>query len=129
MARRLVHQLRIYEIFEHNEAAFHDRFRDHAWRIMQHHGFRVLGFWVARTDTRTEFVYLLEWPDQTTMRAAWADFLADPEWVAIKRRTNAAHGDLVGEVEERVLEATPYSPWKDPPRVDDPPGTARPPVG
>ena len=26
----MIHQLRIYEIFEHNKAAFHDRFRDHA---------------------------------------------------------------------------------------------------
>jgi hypothetical protein len=25
----MIHQLRIYEIFEHNKAAFHERFRDH----------------------------------------------------------------------------------------------------
>ena len=30
----MIHQLRIYEIFEHNKAAFHARFRDHATRIM-----------------------------------------------------------------------------------------------
>ena len=29
-----VHQLRIYEIFESNKSAFHQRFRDHATRIM-----------------------------------------------------------------------------------------------
>jgi hypothetical protein len=31
----MIHQLRIYEIFEPNKAAFHARFRDHAARIMQ----------------------------------------------------------------------------------------------
>ena len=32
----MIHQLRIYEIFEHNKAAFHQRFRDHAARIIAH---------------------------------------------------------------------------------------------
>jgi kynureninase len=113
MAQRPVHQLRIYEIFEHNKAAFHLRFRDHAWRIMKGYGFTVLGFREARTAARTEFVYLLEWPDEATMRTAWSSFMADREWAEIKRRTKAAHGDLVGAIEERVLEGTPYSPWKD----------------
>jgi len=31
----MVQQLRIYEIFEKNKAAFHARFRDSAARIMQ----------------------------------------------------------------------------------------------
>ena len=38
----MIHQLRIYEIFEHNKAAFHDRFRDHAARIMQTSGFEII---------------------------------------------------------------------------------------
>jgi hypothetical protein len=33
-AADVVHQLRIYEIFDHNKQAFHDRFRNHAMRIM-----------------------------------------------------------------------------------------------
>ncbi len=37
------------------------------------------------------------------MRAAWAAFLADAEWQAIKRATNAEHGDLVGAIEEHGL--------------------------
>jgi hypothetical protein len=31
----MIQQLRIYEIFENNKAAFHARFRDHAARIMR----------------------------------------------------------------------------------------------
>ena len=37
-----VHQLRIYEIFEHNKQAFHDRFRDHAMRIMKKYDFNII---------------------------------------------------------------------------------------
>src|SRR5262245_8002785 len=108
--KSMIHQLRIYEIFEHNKAAFHARFRDHAARIMRRHGFEVVGMWEARTDRRTEFLYVLAWPDEPTKRAAWARFMADEEWKEIKRVTSAQHGDLVGAQEDRLLVPTDYSP-------------------
>ena len=106
----MIHQLRIYEIFEHNKTAFHNRFRDHAARIMRTYSFDILAMWETKTDQRTEFVYLLAWPDERTMRDTWARFMADKEWKEIKRVTGAQHGDLVGAVEERVLTLTDYSP-------------------
>jgi heme-degrading monooxygenase HmoA len=106
----MIHQLRIYEIFEHNKTAFHDRFRDHAARIMRTYGFDIIAMWETQTQDRTEFVYLLTWPDQPTMRSAWASFMADEEWKEIKRVTSAQHGDLVGTIEDRLLLPTSYSP-------------------
>jgi signal transduction histidine kinase len=106
----MIHQLRIYEIFEHNKSAFHDRFRDHAVRIMKTYNFHILGMWEAQTESRTEFLYLLVWPDEPTMQAAWAQFMADEEWKEIKRLTREEHGDLVGEIESRVLMPATYSP-------------------
>jgi heme-degrading monooxygenase HmoA len=106
----MIHQLRIYEIFEHNKQAFHERFRDHAARIMRRYGFRIVSMWEAKTERRTEFVYLLEWPDEEAKRDAWARFMADEEWKEIKRVTSAKHGDLVGAIEERILAPTAYSP-------------------
>jgi len=106
----VIHQLRIYEIFERNKAAFHARFRDHAGRIMRRYGFDIVAVWETRTPRRTEFVYLLAWPDEETKTAAWAKFMADEEWTAIKRTTGAVHGDLVGEIEDRVLFPTEYAP-------------------
>jgi NIPSNAP len=108
----VVHQLRIYEIFEGNKAAFHERFRDHAMRIMAKYDFRIVAMWESKFDGRTEFVYLLEWPDQATMRDRWEKFMADEEWAEIKRVTGAKHGDLVGAIEDRTLELTNYSPGK-----------------
>jgi heme-degrading monooxygenase HmoA len=99
----MVHQLRIYEIFEHNKAAFQARFRDHAARLMRGYGFTIAAMWESRGEERTEFVYLLAWPDEATMRQAWAAFLADAEWVEIKRVTREQHGDLVGAISDRVL--------------------------
>src|SRR5206468_4723687 len=106
----VIHQLRIYELFEHNKVAFHDRFRDHAARIMRTYGFDIVAMWETQTGGRTEFVYLLAWPDEHTMRSAWAKFMADDEWKEIKRVTSGQHGDLVGAIEDRVLVPTNYTP-------------------
>lgn len=106
----MIHQLRIYEIFEHNKAAFHARFRDHAARLMKGYGFEIKAMWEARTDKRTEFVYILAWPDEATMKARWAAFMADEEWKRIKKETSAASGPMVGEIAERVLRLADYSP-------------------
>jgi NIPSNAP. len=105
-----VQQLRIYEIFEPNKAAFHARFRDDATRIMQRHGFRIVSMWEAKSAEKTEFVYLLDWPDEQTMKAAWTAFMADPEWAEIKRLTSARHGQMVGQIQDRTLRLTDYSP-------------------
>ena len=105
-----VHQLRIYEIFDHNKQAFHDRFRDHAMRIMKKYDFNIVAMWEAKNGARTEFVYLLKWPDEATMKDRWAKFMADQEWAAIKKETAAKHGQLVGEIQDRTLNLTAYSP-------------------
>lgn len=105
-----LNQLRIYEIFEENKQAFHDRFRDHAMRIMESHGFEFLALWETRSDQRTEFVYLLTWPDHETMEGAWEAFMEDQEWKDIKQVTGAEHGTMVGEISDRVLVVTDYSP-------------------
>jgi hypothetical protein len=106
----MIYQLRIYEIFEHNKVAFHERFRDHAARIMRKYSFNIVAMWEAKRDRRTEFVYLLAWPDETAKSAAWAKFMADEEWKEIKRVTSAKYGDLVGAINDRELVLTGYSP-------------------
>jgi heme-degrading monooxygenase HmoA len=106
----MIQQLRIYEIFEKNKAQFHARFRDHAARIMRRHGFRIVAMWETKFKDRTEFAYVLEWPDEATKTAQWAAFMADAEWSEIKRVTHAEHGLMVGEIEDRLLMPVDYSP-------------------
>jgi hypothetical protein len=108
--RTPIHQLRIYEIFEGNKQAFHARFRDHAIRIMAKYDFKIVAIWETRTGDRTEFVYLLEWPDKETMTDRWAKFMADQEWANIKKETAKVHGRLVGDIQDRVLQLNDYSP-------------------
>ncbi|KQZ69341.1 NIPSNAP family containing protein [Sphingopyxis sp. Root214] len=109
-ARAPLQQLRIYEIPHANEGAFHDRFRDHALRIMARHGFAVRSIWRSEHQDKVEFVYLLDWPDAAAMKAAWDAFMADPEWIAIKKETGARHGRFVDAIADRTLEPLAWSP-------------------
>jgi len=108
--QNVIHQLRIYEIFDANKKAFHVRFRDHAMRIMAKYDFKIVATWESKKDNRTEFVYLLEWPDKETMTDRWKKFLQDQEWIKIKKETGEINGPLVGEIQDRTLYLTDYSP-------------------
>jgi NIPSNAP protein len=100
--QNVIHQLRIYEIFDGNKKAFHDRFRDHAMRIMAKYDFNLIATWETKKGNRTEFVYLLEWPNKETMTDRWTKFMQDQE----------LYGPLVGEIQDRALYLTDYSPHK-----------------
>jgi NIPSNAP len=110
--QNVIHQLRIYEIFDNNKKAFHDRFRDHAMRIMAKYEFKIVATWESKKDNRTEFIYLLEWPDKETMTDRREKFLRDQEWIKIKKETGEINGPLVGEIQDRTLYLTDYSPRK-----------------
>lgn len=105
-----VYQLRIYEIFEKNKDHFHERFRDHAMRIMKKYNFKIVSIYESKSDQKTEFVYFLEWPDQNTMKQAWEGFKADKEWIEVKKQYTAKYGDVIGTIEDRVLAKADYSP-------------------
>jgi len=61
-----------------------------------------------------EFVYLLRWKDRDTQVSAWKNFLANAEWIEIKRATSAKWGDLVDDVQDRSLDMLPYTPKSSP---------------
>jgi len=111
-----IHQLRVYEMVDRHKDAFNRRFREHALRIMRRHGFTIVATWESLSAAgRTEFVYLLQWPDIAAKDKAWAAFMADEEWSAIKRESvRTLDGPIMGEIlEDKTLELTDYSPRRD----------------
>jgi len=107
-----IHQLRIYVIPKENLQVFHDRFRDHAHRIMKKYGFDIVAIWESNNNNKVEFIYLLEWKDKKTMEDSWKNFMADQEWKNIKEETSKIHGTFVENIEDRTLIITDYSPQK-----------------
>jgi len=54
---------------------------------MKKYGFTIVVIWESEFREKTEFVYLLEWKDEHTMKMGWEGFMADKEWKEIKART------------------------------------------
>lgn len=105
-----IQQLRIYEIDRRNKDAFHQRFQDHALRIMKRHGFKIIDAWESDSGEKVQFIYLLAWSDKSTMDLRWREFLADQEWIDIKKQTAAESGELVRETNGYPLTRVSYSP-------------------
>lgn len=105
-----IHQLRIYTIPKANRDVFHERFKDHALRIMKKYGFPIVAIWESTSLDKVEFIYVLEWKDQQTMEEAWKGFMSDQEWKAIKKLTADLHGVYVDAIEDRTMLLTDYSP-------------------
>jgi hypothetical protein len=105
-----VYELRIYKLNPANKQHFHDRFRDQCMPIMKRYGFDIVFTSETVSIGAPEFVYFLRWPSDEVRAKAWKAFLADPEWVAIKKSTAAKYGDLVEDVQDRQLQLTPYTP-------------------
>lgn len=105
-----IQQLRIYEVNRDNRDNFHERFQDHALRIMKRHDFNVVDMWESDTGAKLQFVYILAWPNQAVMESRWKSFLADQEWIDIKRHTATAHGELVKAANGQPLVRVSYSP-------------------
>ena len=79
-------------------------------RIMAKYDFQIIATWESKKDKRTEFVYLIEWPDRETMADRWEKFLRDEECIKIRKETGEMYGPLVGEIQDRTLYLTDYSP-------------------
>jgi hypothetical protein len=107
-----IHQLRIYQIPKKNRANFHKRFSEHALRIMKKYGFTIVATWESEYKEKIDFVYLLEWKNEDSMKMAWNNFMADQEWKDIKAQTSKTYGTFVDNIEDRTLNLTRYSPQK-----------------
>lgn len=105
-----VYQLRIYKLHAGNEQHFHERFSEQCMPIMRRYGFDIVFTSQSGDIGHEEFVYLLRWKNRETQVSAWKNFLADPEWIGIKKTTAAKWGDLVDDVQDRSLDMLPYTP-------------------
>lgn len=78
-------------------------------RIMKSYGFTIKAMWYSETDGKTEFVYILEWPDIAMLQKQWAAFMEDDEWEEIKRKSREEHGEMVLlKVKDQILVPTTW---------------------
>jgi len=102
-------ELRTYYAEEGKLDALNDRFKDHTAGLFTRHGMVNVGYWVPLENPERKLIYLLSYPDLAAREISWKGFLADPDWIAAAKASEAA-GKLVSKIESRFLTLTDFSP-------------------
>jgi len=87
----------------------HARFRNHTMALFKKHGIENIGYFVPVENTNNALVYLLAYPNREARDASWKAFMADPDWKAA-HKASEANGKLVAKIEQIFLQTTDFSP-------------------
>jgi hypothetical protein len=104
-----VYEMRIYYAAPGKLDDLNKRFRDHTLRLFEKHGIENIGYWTPIDNTNNALIYVLAHASRDAAKKSWADFLADPDWKAAAKASEA-NGKLVSKLESRFMQATDYSP-------------------
>ncbi len=106
------YELRTYYAAPNKLDELHTRFRDHTCKLFEKHDIQNIGYWVPLENTENKLIYLLAYPSREAHDKSWKDFMADPDWKAAYKASEA-NGPLVKKVEAIFTQATDYSPEDD----------------
>src|SRR5262245_35331634 len=104
-----VYEMRIYYAAPGKLDALNARFREHTCKLFEKHGMANIGYWMPLDNPDNQLIYILSYPSREARESSWKAFMADPDWKAAQRASEA-NGRLVTKVEARFMNATDYSP-------------------
>jgi hypothetical protein len=110
-ASTMVYELRVYHAAEGKLGELLARFRDHTIKLFDRHGMKSLAYWtpVEEPLKGNTLVYILEHPSREAAAANWKSFQNDPEWKAVKEKSEA-NGKLTEKIDSTFLAMTDFSP-------------------
>ncbi|HVX07481.1 NIPSNAP family protein [Humibacter sp.] len=103
-------ELRTYYTHPGKLADLQTRFRDHTRALFEKHGIENIGYFVPTDGEAAEstLVYVLGYPSREAATESWEAFQADPEWIAVKARSEE-NGPIVEHLESVFLSPTDFS--------------------
>ncbi|MEI6343134.1 MAG: NIPSNAP family protein [Verrucomicrobiota bacterium] len=104
-----VYEMRVYTINPGKAEALHNRFRNHTLKLFRRHGIESVGYWMPLDPADQRLHFLLRYPSREAREASWKAFVADPDWQAAYKASEAA-GPIVAKVENPFYVRTDYSP-------------------
>jgi hypothetical protein len=113
-----VFELRTYNATSGNLDNLFARFRDHTLKLFEKYGMTSFGYWTPtekKNGAGEKLIYLLAHKSPEAAAAAFKDFRADPNWIAVKKASeDKAGGSLTvpDGVKSEFLVPTDYSPTK-----------------
>jgi hypothetical protein len=105
----MIYELRVYHCVPGRLPALLKRFETVTLGIWERHGIRQAGFWTVLVgESSQDLLYLLQWQSMAEREKKWAQFLADPEWIA-KRAESERDGAITASVSNSFLQPTAFS--------------------
>ena len=107
----IVYELRIYKAHEGKLDDLLRRFREHTLKLFEKHGMKTMAFWTLTDEPlkSNTLVYILVHPSRAAATANWKAFQADPEWKAVRDKSEL-NGPLVEKVDSTFLVLADFSP-------------------
>jgi uncharacterized protein (DUF1330 family) len=103
------YEMRVYYAAEGKLDALQARFREHTVKLFEKHGMTNLGYWTPVENPERKLIYVLAFPDRAARDASFKAFVADPEWQAVAKATEA-NGRLVERIDSHFLQTADISP-------------------
>ena len=105
----MLYELREYTVVPGRLPALVRRFKDHTLALFRKHGMRVVFMSLTEVgdNSSNELVYVMQFDSYQELQERWAGFVADPDWQAIKQKSEV-DGPLVAKVHRRLLNAAPF---------------------
>jgi hypothetical protein len=108
-----IFQLRTYHLLPGKLEAIQTRFRDHTQALFEKQGLSNYPYWITveKDGTQAKLVYFIGHQSKDEFKAAFAGFVADPEWIKV-RDASEVPGKIVEKVDTLFYIALPFSPMK-----------------
>jgi hypothetical protein len=107
----MIYEYRAYYVMPGRMPDIQRRFAETTMKLFAKHGITVVGFWEPVIGENNELMYICQFDDLAHRERAWGTFLADPEWQAAKKATEA-NGPIVERVVNKIFRPTSFSPMK-----------------
>ena len=105
----MIYELRNYRCHPGKLDAVLQRFEGPTLGIWRRMAFRPIGFWTAHSEDGADLlIYIVAWHSAAEREAKWAEFLADPEWKAV-RAASETDGPLLVSFTTTLLSPTSFS--------------------
>jgi hypothetical protein len=107
----VIYEYRAYYVMPGRMPDIQRRFADVTMKLFKKHGINVVGFWETMFGESNEMVYICSYDDLAHRDRVWKAFMADPEWQAA-RKASEANGPLVERVVNKIWRPTSFSPMQ-----------------
>ncbi len=105
----MIYEQRIYHAMPGRMPDLLKRFEQVTLPIWSRLGIRQAGFWTILVGgSNHDLIYLLAWDSMAERERIWATFMADPEWLE-KRAKTELNGPLVSAFSNAFLQPTGFS--------------------